>query len=403
MRIEQAAPGPEPMWYAASAGLVEREGGPFARRLLRAAPWPEAVVDIMRVRLDAGQAAVSPGARGLHDRRWRATGPDDTVLVASLAERPVLTLDGVPLAANGTPKAIRASTRARGLVWDGASPGEVLIGLARRALPGEALERRRRSGRIFRPRPAPELEALPDWAAARPLRFESGYRRRGPLKGFEQAPFEAIAAEPIFGACHPMWVAEHGGPIARAFAAALPPAWRTPDADVIVNAKINEFEPGWYSCLAGWHIDGTSRINKRADGTPDLLDPGPSIEQIACNVGSTGLTGFLLGRIDLPVTPMGGDGRGVWSHILDAAVEDGTLTAVRAPAGECVGFGFGDFHTCRVSRKPGWRYFIKAMRGRGDVPTNALRETTGISWPMDAGHWPDCPLGIFPATLPTET
>lgn len=388
------------MWYAAGAASIERAGGPIARRLLDAArlAWPTIAVDLQRLTLAPGESAVSPGERPIHDHRWCATGSDDPVLLLVEAAHPLLTIDGVPFAGDGVPRLVKASAVSRGLAWpDDAEPREVTLALARRAAPSELLDRPRRSPRAFVPRPGEARETLPAWAAERALRYHSDYRVIGPLGPFDP---EVIAAEPMPIAAHPTWVAEHGGPIGRAFVAALPADWRTPDADVIVNGKLNEFDPGWSSCLVGFHIDGTSRIRKRADGLPDLLDPGPTIEQIGCSVGPAGATGFLRGPLALPVAPIGEDGRGVWQRIITDAIADGTVEAVRGPSDTVVAFDHGDFHTCMPAERDGWRFFIKAMRGRGDTPTNAFREHCRISWPLDAGAWPDAPLGVFPPTLP---
>lgn len=394
------------MWYGATAQTIEARGGPIARALCAAAPWPAVAMDVQRVRLSPGEYAVCPAARPLHDPRWIATGPGDPVWLAVRAAHPVLTLDGRPAPHDGAPFSAPASAVAAGLPWpDDAEPGEAIIALARRAAPGEALDRARRCGRAFSAPPGPPVDTLPDWAAERPLRFRSGYRVMAHLDGFGP---EDIAAEPIMKASHPTWLAEHGGPIARAFVKCLPDDWTTPDADVIVNAKIDEFDPGWWSCLAGWHIDGTSRIpNRRSDGSPDLLEPGRTIEQIGCCLGPAGATGFLVGAIDLPVTPIGADGRGVWQRIFEDALAEGRIKAVRAPIATVVGFDFGDFHTCRPAERPGWRYFIKAMRGRRDPPQNAFADGGRITWPLPLpgvdpaeAAWPDTPLGVFPPTLP---
>lgn len=404
MQTEDEAP--EPMWYAASAETIDRAGGPIARALLAAARerWEHVAIDVQRLRLAPGEYAASPAARPIHDRRWQATGPGDAVLIATQAAAPVVEINGAPLPGDGRPVAVAAGAIARGLVWPAdAEPGEVVLALARRAAPAELLDRPRRSSRRFAPEPdVPRLDALPDWAAERPLRFSTGYRVLGPLEPFGP---EDIAREPVPRACHPKWLAEHGGPIARAFVRALPEDWRTPDADVIVNGKINEFEPGWYSCLAGWHIDGTSRIDKRSDGTPDLINPGRFIEQIGCCVGPAGATGFLVGHVALPVTPTGADGRGVWQRILRDGLAEGALTAVRAPTHTMLKFDFGDFHTCQPAEREGWRFFIKAMRGRRDVPDNGFAPGSGITWPLpvdgvEGAVWPDAPLGVFPPRLP---
>lgn len=390
----------EPMWYAASAETIDRAGGPVARGVLAAARarWDRVAIDVQRLRLAPGEFAVSPVARAIHDPRWQATGPGDEVLIAAQAAHAVVEVGGRALPSDGIARVMPAAAEARGIAWPAsAEPGEVIVALARRATADEILDRPRRSSRRFAPPPERPPATLPDWAAERPLVFQSGYRVLGRLDGFGP---EDIAGEPVPTACHPTWLAAHGGPIARAFVAALPEDWRTPEADVIVNAKINEFDPGWYSCLAGWHIDGTSRIKKRSDGSPDLLNPGRYVEQIGCSVGPTGATGFLVGDIALPVTPIGGDGRGVWQRVLLDAIADGSLKAVQAPVQTVVKFDYGDFHTCQPSERVGWRYFIKAMRGRGDVPDNAFAPGSGLSWPLDAGRWPDDPLGVFPPVLP---
>ncbi|MEZ4433736.1 MAG: hypothetical protein R3F65_15115 [bacterium] len=396
---------PEPMWYAAGPALIDTRGGPLAQKLAAAcrARWQAPfVIDLQTPHLDPGAAAAPPEPRPVWSPRWTATAPADEIALLIDASAPLLaTADGAPLPHHGEPHFIRADTALAGLRW-ATDPARVTLALARRAAPAEHLDHRRRSARVFCDgnRVVPPDEPIPAWAEDRSLVFHSGFRTLARLPAFTPAQ---IAREPIPDLCHPSWVAEHGGPIARAFVATLPDSWFDPANDAVIVGRINELDPGWWPCIAGWHYDGTSRINKRPDGNPDLKNPGVRIENILCSVGETGLTGFLAGRVAVPDIPHG-MARGIvkpWQQrfILEA-IARGELTELHARPGEVIALEHGDHHDCRPSHQPGWRYFIKAMRGRGDPRVNAFAERGQLSWPYETGHWPQDPLGVFPTALP---
>jgi hypothetical protein len=408
MRPEGAERNDEPMWYAADATTIHRAGGPLARRLLDAcvARWgagAPVVIDLQVVRLGEHNLTAPPEARPVFDRAWRGTGPGDEVALLVDGPHPVLTGGGEPLAHDGQPFFVPASLPVAGRALPpGARECFVVMALGRRAAPGEALNFPRTCARHFAPgNPPLPTGPLPEWANARTFQYHAGYRVLGRLPAFDH---EVMAAEPAVIACEPRWLEANGGPIGRAFAAALPEDWRAPGADVIVIGGLNELSPGFWPTVTGWHMDGTSRIRKREDGTPDHENPGKLVEQIICCVGPAGMTGLLMGKVTLPVIPVHSpwqEGE-VWrQRLILEAIERGEMAETRAIPYELVYFTFGDFHSGRPAREPGWRYFIKAMRGRGDPPVNQLGPgRRQVTWTLDTGTWPEDALGVFPTSLP---
>lgn len=271
--------------------------------------------------------------------------------------------------------------------------------LIRPAQPDLAPARARISARLFTPAPAPPaVDAEIDWSAQRMLRFESCPQV---LAELAPATAEQIADEPVFAACGLPLAVQIGGPLLARFITALPAAWRLPGADVRVGVERNELSPGWNPCAVNFHMDGTSRIDKRADGHPDLVTPGRTVEQILVCFGHGAPTRFLIGTVELPEPPLGDRALASgarWQALLNAGIAKGELVEWTAPPNTMLQFGHGDFHTGSVSRAPGWRCFIKAMRFRRDpLPqTPTLREHDTITWPIDAATFPSDPCGVFP-------
>ncbi|MCW8132505.1 MAG: hypothetical protein KIS92_19310, partial [Planctomycetota bacterium] len=191
-----------------------------------------------------------------------------------------------------------------------------------------------------------------------------------------------------------------GGPLLRRFVAALPEDWRDPDADVVVSVKRNELAPGWSPAPVGWHIDGTHTADRHPDGRANLRNPGNTVEQILCCCGPAAPTRFLLGEIELPEPPLGSKQGQRWQRELEAAADAGRMQRWNAPIDTLVAFGFGDFHTGATADVRGWRCFIKAMRGRGQLTHGGPVERSPVSWPADQPGLPEDPCGIFPDVLP---
>jgi hypothetical protein len=278
-------------------------------------------------------------------------------------------------------------------------PQQAELVLIRPADPDLAPARPRLSARLFTPPIAlPTVDASVDWSAQPVLRFDS---RPQVLAELESATAAQIAAEPVFAACGIPLAVRIGGPLLARFVNALPAAWRLPGADVRVGVERNELSPGWNPCAVNFHMDGTSRIDKRADGHPDLVAPGRTVEQILVCFGEGAPTRFLVGAIELPEPPLGDRALASgarWQALLAAGIAKGKLVEWTAPPNAMIQFGHGDFHTGSVSQTPGWRCFIKAMRFRRDplpaAPT--FHEHDTITWPIDAATFPSDPCGVFP-------
>ncbi len=254
----------------------------------------------------------------------------------------------------------------------------------------------RQSCRIFPSKP----EAVSDdWEAIGKIKFSSkaSVVRKMPRK----TTWEDIAVEPSMSLTRINKALAYGGRLVREFIEALPKDWRDDDADVVISVHRNELSLGWNPTPVGWHIDGTHMANRLPNGRPDFQNPGKVAEQIVACCGPGAPTRFLLGEVTLSEAPLGVEHGFRWQKELKAAVDKGTLQYWVAPIDTLVAFGFGSFHTGSNSIVPGWRCFIKAMRGRGDIGSGSgLVDRSNISWVNENEGLPRDPCGVFPDILP---
>ena len=247
-------------------------------------------------------------------------------------------------------------------------------------------------------RPAGTVE-LPAWSRKPTLHFRSQLELLDRLPQFSEAQ---IAAEPLYNGASVAFARATGGPLMQAYLDRMPAAWYA-DPDLIIQVKRDELSPGWSPALLEWHMDGTSRAEKRSDGTPDLRRPGRQAQQLAACIGRVSPTALLAGDLTLPEVPEHADrelARHVWHVRIQEHLARGEVRATVAPCNQLFLFGWGGFHACSVAQEPGWRCFIKAMRGRGDVPANRMARRNAVAWPSDGTIWPSDPLGVFPQDLP---
>ncbi len=383
-----------PMSYCVSAASAADRHPLLAAAVAAAANrWPgrELTLECQTVDLREGAAP------GIPAEQPAPTTSTSEVAIACLGDAPLLEVAGelvdacsLAFVRSGTPLRFHRTEHRQ----------EVAVILLR-PRDGRELARWERTGaRVFAPAPTTPDGELPAWAKQRDLRFRSRYEVLAPMPRFSMA---ALAAEPQFRAAAPAFLLEHGGPIARAFVQRLPSAWLEPGADVIVQIHRDELSPGFAPALIHWHLDGTSRANRRSDGTPDLREPGRVSEQIIACVGPAAPTALLLGEVALPEIPVSTpahEAAGVWQRLLLHEIAAGRLWPTTVPTDTVVAFGWGGFHTASKAGVEGWRLFAKAMRGRGDTPTNERRHRGTVAWPSNARHWPDDPCGVFPERLP---
>lgn len=264
-----------------------------------------------------------------------------------------------------------------------------------------AHRRVRHCARQFEPDQRASADPLPAWTARRDLRFASGVRLEAPMPRFD---LDAMIAEPRFAGARYADARERGGPIMQAFLDRMPPAWQDPAAGVIFFGKLDELAPGWAATLRDWHLDGVGRsVHARADGTPDWANPVETTRQRAVCVGPVARTAVLAGEVRLPSPPLGtpgGERTRAWQRILAEDVAAGRLAVQQVEADRVFEFGWGDFHTATRAEAPGWRFFVKATRGRNWTPPVRPFGRSSVVWPMGGDAWPADPLGIFPQQLP---
>jgi tRNA A-37 threonylcarbamoyl transferase component Bud32 len=238
-----------------------------------------------------------------------------------------------------------------------------------------------------------------DWEAIGGIKFVSWASVLGKMP--RKTTWEDIIQEPSISLTRIDTALSFGGRLVREFIEALPDDWRDPDADVVISVQRNELSPDWNPTPVGWHIDGTHMANRLPNGRPDLRNPGNTAEQIVACCGTGAPTRFLLGEVTLSEAPMDVEHGSRWQKELKIAVDKGALQYWLAPIDTLVKFGFGSFHTGSNSVEPGWRCFIKAMRGRGDITVRSgVVDRSNVSWPAENAYLPTDPCGVFPDKLP---
>lgn len=177
----------------------------------------------------------------------------------------------------------------------------------------------------------------------------------GPFPGFPQEVVREELSQPRV----PIPAAMTGGPIHRAFIAALPPAWRA-DPTVEIFSRCLWLKTGWYPLTPHWHFDwGRGGV-------------GPTVETIMACLGDASLTEFVLGPLDHPEAPAeaerprrGPGGMGRWDAQVAAGLRDGTLRSCRLPPERLVLFDNRSLHRARPATRTGWRLLVRAIRGLG--------------------------------------
>lgn len=249
---------------------------------------------------------------------------------------------------------------------------------------------KRISCRVFHPVPKADPE---DWEAVGAIAIRSEATVVGTMP--RATTWEDIANEPSMIRMRMHSALAAGGPLLHDFIAALPADWRAPDADVTITVRRSDLDPGWNPTPVGWHIDGMQ------DGIVDLRYPVETFDQIIACCGPAAPTRFLLGEATLSIAPVGTRHASRWQTELEAAERNGHMKRWIPPTDTLVAFGWGGFHAGSVSETPGWRLFLKAMRGHGTLVRGGTSERNIIAWTHESPGLPTDPCGVFPDSLPS--
>lgn len=416
-------PGPAreyvPQFYRSSEATI-RDAHPLLTELLRRAreAWgeEELTLESQTVDLDPGAA---PGLPVWHRLPSSSSGE---VLLACLADSPLVR--HLPEDAPGSGAESNAACAAR--VPD-VIDGRALSHEAATFLPAGAtvrfvpspvrqtacvvlvrprdgawlLDRRRTCARRFEADPKRRRGPDVPWARDRSLEFDSTYDLEATLPTFSR---DVLEREVLMAGARVRHARANGGPIVRAFVDAMPQSWRDDGETVMYVTRLDELSPGWWPTLTEWHLDGVGRsVRTRADGSPDFRDPESTTEQRCACIGPTAPTSLLVGRVRLPEPPLGlpaGQRSAVWNGVIAEQLARGDVHVEQVPAGKVFRFGWGAFHATSRSTRPGWRYFLKSMRGRNWTPPPRVLFRSHLSWDRESGAWPEDPCGVFPASFP---
>lgn len=204
--------------------------------------------------------------------------------------------------------------------------------------------------------------------------FRSDFHRLGFMPLF---PETAIRDEPALRGCPVQWARSYGGPIVRAFIAALPPEWIA-DPETRIRSMPVWLRQGWSAGHVGWHLDG---IRMRADGEEDWLGGRPAeYRRIGCNMGSNSATRVLVGDIRLTRYPLGQPLVSLSLRSLDDQLAAGTAREVAVQEGELFVLSANSLHSVSAASRDGWRMFLDANRpsleGQPLPPVEALYNET---------------------------
>lgn len=201
---------------------------------------------------------------------------------------------------------------------------------------------------------------------------------------------ETIKNEPMFFNCDRKFCEENGGPITKAFLAALPEGWE----NVVIDSRCHMLMPGWFPCIPGYHHDDVPRpaipVGQHflTASQPDYENPRYKSEHILGLVNAEICpTEFALGECEMPAVPEGELIYRKWHPEVLKQIDNGNLHKYNAESGKILYFDWQTFHQGTKAVGNGWRWFIRLTRNsdRVNTPTNEIRKQVQVylEFPME--------------------
>lgn len=201
--------------------------------------------------------------------------------------------------------------------------------------------------------------------------LHSGFRELAALgpggRPFAQA---AIRDEPTFSAVPVERAAAEGGPIHRAFVAALPEAAR--QGTLLASASV-WLKRGWTPGGRGLHVD---QIETGADGDHDYRRrrfPGQPFYMLCAGVSRTR---FVFGEVPIADLPPGSRPSLLLRGLAEELLAAGRVAARQVPDSALVAFDDEALHEAMPADETGWRILIRVFpmrRVRFDYDEATLR------------------------------
>lgn len=206
--------------------------------------------------------------------------------------------------------------------------------------------------------------------------LESTVKMLGAFPAFSQEVVREEASQPRVGIAEAM----QGGPIHRAFIAALPAAWRA-DPTVEIFSRALWLREGWYPLSPHFHFDW----GRGADTT--------TVDTIMVCLGDASLTEFILGPLDHSAERRQAGDMRRWDEQVTAGLRAGTLRSWHIEPEKLVLFDNRTLHRARPSSKSGWRLLVRAIRGLAALKERNQEEGYGKRSPFTS-----CRNGFIPET-----
>lgn len=205
-------------------------------------------------------------------------------------------------------------------------------------------------------------------------RFESQIRLGSLFKSdFTE---QQVKDEPMLFDCDMQSAMDMGGPITRAFIAALPRLWF--DEPVVFDSRVHMLMEGWYPCIPGFHHDDVPR---GADGQPNYRDPEYFAQHAMGLVnGDICPTVFALGACEMPLDVGSQPIYRRWHVEVESLLFRNALAPMLAPSGRIINFDANTLHAGTKAVRPGWRWFGRISRNtrRTESPRNEVRRQVQV-------------------------
>lgn len=192
--------------------------------------------------------------------------------------------------------------------------------------------------------------------------IDSQYQIGARLPEFDQ---KTVKDEPMFFSATPKFAWKEGGPITRAFLAAVfgitladYAEWKLRDKkNYCFDSRVHMLMPGWFPCIPGWHHDDVPR--SRSDGQPNYENPEFKSKHILALVnGDICPTEFAVGRVDMPHIPeYSGPVYKYWHDIVEKDIKEGSLERRSVPSNRLIHFNYHSFHQGTRAVGRGFRWF----------------------------------------------
>jgi hypothetical protein len=187
-----------------------------------------------------------------------------------------------------------------------------------------------------------------------------------------------VKNEPMLWQCDVKTAWELGGPITKAFIAAMledSSRYMFPNINydnVIIDSRVHMLMKGWYSCIPGFHHDLVPRT--RSDSQPNYTNPAYHAKHCMMLInGDICPTEFAIGKATFNDVPIGQKYYKEWHKEVVEKLKSGELRQMLAPSNSLIFFDWQTWHQGTAAVGNGWRFFIRASWNHNEKPKNELR------------------------------